>query len=71
VERASGRPKLTRRLIRQFVAGAAIEPDDDLRDAILLHAHPGWSWRELQETPAQVVEHVRAIDYELAKKRER
>jgi hypothetical protein len=45
-----------------------VSPDDDLADAMFLHAHPGWTWRALQETPAQIVEYVRRIDYAVAKR---
>ncbi len=51
-----------KRLIRQWAAGVAIRADGDLADALFLHEHPGWSWRDLQDAPAVVVKHLRAID---------
>jgi len=43
-----------------------VKGNEELRDAMFLHRHPGWDWQGLQDTPAQVVEYVRMIDRELA-----
>lgn len=46
--------------------------DRDLADALWLVAHPGWSWRALQETPADVIELMNAAETmraEMAEKR--
>jgi len=31
---------------------------------LFLHEHPGWTWRDLQETPYEIVELIRMIGHE-------
>ena len=48
-----------------------MSPDDDLADAMFLHAHPGWTWRALQETPGQIVDYIRQIEHAVEKRAEK
>lgn len=42
-------------------------PDDpDVADAMTLSTLPGWTWRDLQETPARVIDALRVIRTETA-----
>ena len=43
-----------------------MKPDPVLGDALFLVAHPGWSWRDLEEAPADVVALIRTHDLEQA-----
>lgn len=46
-----------------FAAGAtASSPDRDVADAMFLTNHPGWTWADLQATPARVLAAIRLID---------
>lgn len=42
--------------------GQAINADRRLADALFLHRHPGWSWDDLQNAPADVVALMRLVD---------
>jgi hypothetical protein len=42
--------------------------DPDVADALILHGRPAWTWRALHETPARVVDALRLIDAEVARR---
>lgn len=53
----TGRPKRHRGALRDWVIAGRVRTDDpDLLDALFLLNHPGWTWRALQETPADIIE---------------
>lgn len=37
-------------------------PSQDFTDAYFLRRHPGWTWRDLQETPADIVDLMLLMD---------
>jgi len=46
------------------VKGAPVtSAEPDLLDAIWLKTHPGWSWTDLQSTPAVVIQIMGRADY--------
>ncbi len=38
------------------------QPWEPFNEVVFLHNHPGWSWRDLQETPDDVIELMRELD---------
>lgn len=32
-------------------------------DAVFLQNHPGWSWRDLEEAPVELVDAMHALDH--------
>ena len=44
--------------------------DDRLADVLFLAAHPTWTWRDLEDTPEDVVGLVRVLDRMTARARE-
>ena len=35
--------------------------DPEAADAMFLDNHPGWTWRDLQDTPVRVIAHLNQI----------
>ncbi len=63
------RPKRYARAFGLLAAGAPVverdlrgEPWDPFSDVVFLVNHPGWTWRDLQETPDDVIADMRAAD---------
>lgn len=38
-------------------------PSQDFTDAHFLRRHPGWTWRDLQETPADIIDLMLLMDH--------
>lgn len=55
-------PKRLKRAVGTLARGAPVkDPEAVLVDALFLQEHPGWSWRDLQETPYEVIEVMRML----------
>ena len=65
-------PKRFRRQLRYFAAGASVTVDDDrLADVLYLANHPQWTWRDLEETPEDVLACLRILERAQAEHREK
>ena len=58
------RPKRYAATVKRYAAGIGVKADQRLADAIFLSRHSGWTWRDLQETPSDIVALMRMIDAE-------
>jgi hypothetical protein len=54
-------PKRFSRDIRRLSAGASFKVPAALADAYFLVDHPGWTWRDLEEAPEDLVDTMREI----------
>lgn len=54
-------PKRYRGLIGRYAAGLKVSVDQRMADAVFLHTHPGWTYRDLMETPSDIVMLMRLI----------
>ena len=43
----------------------------DLRDVLVLQRHPGWTWRDLQDTPQRFIDLENALLAAQGRRRER
>lgn len=42
--------------------------DADMEAILFLDRHPGWTWRDLMDTPDEIVAGIRLLDFEKAKR---
>jgi hypothetical protein len=55
------RPKRFKRDIDRLAAGVTVRLDEKLADIYFLDQHPGWSWRDLQDAPDEVIETMQML----------
>ena len=54
-----------------FARGGGVNPSDDrLADVLFLANHPQWTWRDLEDTPEDVIVLMRRLGREQARARE-
>jgi len=52
----AGRPKRFSRDLAVFARGGSVATEDDrLADVLWLANHPSWTWRDLEDTPEDVL----------------
>lgn len=62
VAQGPARPKRHGRFIARYASGIATPIEDpDLRIALFLHEHPGWSLHDLETTDPDIVETMRLL----------
>ncbi len=58
--------------MKYFAAGATVTVDDDrLADVLFLANHPAWTWRDLEDTPEDVLASLRILERAQAERREK
>ena len=69
--RGAGRPKRFNRDLVVFARGGSIATEDDrLADVLWLANSPSWTWRDLEETPEDVLVLLRRLSREQSRVRE-
>ena len=67
----AGRPKRFNRDLVVFARGGSIATEDDrLADVLWLANSPSWTWRDLEETPEDVLVLLRRLSREQSRVRE-
>ena len=63
-----GRPKRFNRELKVFALGGSVTTADDrLADVLFLANHPTWRWRDLEETPEDVLALLARLGREVAR----